>query len=162
MTPEEIAADRDSLIAQLATVTAERDVAREMIETKSAFASGLESQLSAAFTERDASTAQVGTLAGQVATLMAEVESLRPPAGAVVPRDTFLESLGPAFLRLRALDQGARDGWLALIRNMLPESKPTVNKSSLTVQRLVAGAAVADGLLTQEEAAAVLEYEESP
>lgn len=77
-----------------------------------------------------------------------------PAPGSVVPVGEFRERIVMAYLRLPTKDAATQAKWNVIIRDFLPLDRGPVNLLSPTTAALVA-AAVADGLLTADEAAAV-------
>ncbi len=80
-----------------------------------------------------------------------------PPAGTLVPAETFRERLLPAYLRIAAVQDAALVAkWDRLIRDFLPPTRTTpVNVANPATAGLVQALA-GDKLLTPEEAAAAL------
>ncbi|VTT96580.1 unnamed protein product [Gemmataceae bacterium] len=150
MTPEEqIAELQAALAAAQATIDGEPARTAAAVAQSAAYASGLESTLAAA--QADLATAQQ-----QLAVATDRLATLDPPAGSVITPVEFQRRLIPARFRLPYLSAEVRAGWEAVFREVL-----TAFSAICLTDPLLGGMlakAVADGVLSQDEADAVGAY----
>lgn len=77
----------------------------------------------------------------------------QPAPGSLIPADSFRERIAMAYLRLATAAPEVQAKWDRIMGAFLPPGRPPVNLLSPTTAAIVA-AAVADGLLSDAEAAA--------
>lgn len=165
---QQLAALAGQLVAhaddQAATV---EDLQRQLAEATATLAvrdtqlAARETQLAGQSLELAGLRQQVTTLTATLATrteerdaALAQVAELTPPAGVVIPRGEFKKRLAPAYLVLASKDDATQRKWDRILDGLLADYTE-VRLTDATVQALV-GAAVADGLLTQQQAEAAL------
>lgn len=135
----------------------------EQIELLQAQLAARESQLAEQSLELAGLRTQIATLAADLATrteerdnALAQVAELTPPAGTVITRAEFKKRLAPAYLVLASKDDAVQRKWDRILDGLLGDYYE-VRLTDATVQALV-GAAVADGLLTKQQAQAALSF----
>lgn len=112
-------------------------------------------------TDREAAERVAAGIPGGEVLSAALVAALRradtPAPGSVIPAAEFRERIVMAYVRLPSKPTDVQAKWDRIIRDFLPPDRAPVNLASPTTAALV-GAAVADGLLTADEAAAAVAY----
>lgn len=134
---------------------------QEQIALLQAQLAARETQLAEQSLELAALRTQVTTLTASLTTrteerdnALAQVAELTPPTGVMIPRGEFKKRLAPAYLALAGKDDATQRKWDRILDGLLGDYQ-SVRLTDATVQALV-GAAVGDGLLTQQQAQTVL------
>ena len=140
---------RTAAAVQVATVTL-----AATIDQRAAYASGLESQLTATQAERDAALKGLGAATQERDAALTELAALKPPAGSVITVTEFKKRLAPAYLVLASKPAELQGKWDRIMTGLLGAFTAVTLTDALTVAMV--GTAVADGVLTEDQAKAVL------